>query len=97
MILSRNLTMPDDKPAFELIGGPQGDVAGMLRLRYGAGLHDPMPFVLTVTPQYVARETGKTPPVSFADISKYVQQNADKLKGIASFEKGRGFTTHTLE
>lgn len=78
-------------------GDPQGDMGGMLRLRYGAGPDDPMPFVLTVSPQYVARETGKTPPVSFADMSKYVQQNADKLKGIASFEKGRGFTTHALD
>ena len=28
-----------------------------------------MPFILTLTPQYVARETGRTPPVSFADMS----------------------------
>ena len=53
-------------------------------------------FVLTVTLPYVAREFGKS--VSFAEISKYVEQNADKLKATARFAKiGRGFTTHTLE
>jgi hypothetical protein len=66
------------------------------RIRYGSGLDDPMPFVLTVTLPYVARELGKS--VSFAEISKYVEQNADKLKATARFAKiGRGFTTHTLE
>jgi hypothetical protein len=45
---------------------------------------------------YVARELGKS--VSFAEISKYVEQNADRLKATARFAKiGRGFTTHTLE
>jgi hypothetical protein len=34
-----------------------------------------MPFVLTVTLPHVARELGKS--VSFAEISKYVEQNAD--------------------
>jgi hypothetical protein len=44
-----------------------------------------MPFVLTVTPPYVARELGKS--VSFAEISKYVEQNADSLKAKARFAK----------
>ena len=55
-----------------------------------------MPFMLTVTLPYVARELGRS--VSFAEISKYVEQNAEKLKATARFAKiGRGFTTHTLE
>jgi hypothetical protein len=45
----------------------------------------------------VAREIGKTPPITFAEIQKYAQQNADKLKATAKFQKGRGLTTHTLE
>ena len=44
----------------------------MFRIRYGSGLDDPMPFMLTVTLPYVARELGKS--VSFAEISKYVEQ-----------------------
>ncbi len=52
-----------------------------------------MPFVLTVTLPYVARELGRS--VSLAEISKYVEQNAEKLKATARFAKiGRGFTTH---
>ena len=55
-----------------------------------------MLFMLTVTLPHVARELGKS--VSFAEISKYVEQNADNLKAKARFAKmGRGFTTHTLE
>ena len=68
----------------------------MFCISYGSGLDDPSPFVLTVTLPYVARELGRS--VSFAEISKYVEQNAAKLKATARFAKiGRGFTTHALE
>jgi hypothetical protein len=86
----------NENPPFEQIGKPQWDPSGVFRIRYGSALDDPMPFVLTVTFPYVARELGKS--VSFAEISKYVEQNADKLKATARFAKiGRGFTIHTLE
>jgi hypothetical protein len=88
--------MTDAKTDFDLIG-TAGDLGGNFRLRYGTGPDDPIPFILTLTPQYVAREIGKTPPPTFHEVQKYAQQNADKLKAIASFEKGRGFTTHTLD
>jgi hypothetical protein len=91
--------MVDDvkpEPKFELIGS-DGLFSGLLRLRYGTGHDDPVPFILTLTPQYVAREIRKTPPVSFLKIQRYAERNADKLKAIAKFEKGRGFNTHTLE
>jgi hypothetical protein len=91
--------MADDQAEvpFVLVGGPQGDLAGVLRLRYGTGPDDPITFILTIMPQYVAREMGKSPPVTYRDMTEYASQNADKLKGIASFQKGRGFTTHTLD
>lgn len=83
----------NENPPFEQIGKPQWDPSGVFRIRYGSGLDDPMPFMLTA---YVARELGKS--VSFAEISKYVEQNADKLKATARFAKiGRGFAAHTLE
>ncbi len=86
----------NENPTFEQIGKPEWDPSGVFRIRYGSGLNDPMPFVLTVTLPYVARELGRS--VSFAEISKYVEQNAEKLKGTARFAKiGQGFTTHTLE
>ena len=49
-------------PDFELLD-TAGDISGKLRLIYGSGPTDPAPFVLTLTPQYVARALGKTPPV----------------------------------
>ena len=36
----------------------------MIDLKFGEALDDPQPFVLTVTPGYVAHETGKTLPIS---------------------------------
>jgi hypothetical protein len=86
----------NENPPFEQIGKAEWDPSGVFRIKYGLGLDDLIPFVLTVTLPYVARELGKS--VSFAEISKYVEQNADKLKATARFAKiGRGFTTHTLE
>ena len=56
-----------------------------------------MPFTLTLTPQYVAREIKKALPVSFLRVQRYAERNADKLKAIAKFERERGLNTHTLE
>jgi hypothetical protein len=44
---------------FELIG-TQGDISRNLRLAYGSAPDDLTPFVITLTPQYVARVLGKT-------------------------------------
>jgi len=68
--------------------------SGVFRLTYGTEPNDPMPFVLKLTPQYVGRAIGKTEPT---DIQNFAEQNADKLKAIATFERARGFSTHTLE
>ena len=74
----------NENPPFEQIRNPNGTRAACFV------------FVPTVTLPYGARELGKS--VSFAEISNYVEQNADKLKATARFAKiGRGFTTHTLE
>ena len=56
-----------------------------------------MPFTLTLTPQYVAREIRKTLPISCLKVQRYAQRNADKLKAIAKLERERGLNTHTLE
>jgi hypothetical protein len=52
---------------------------------------------LTLTPQYVARETKKALPVSFLRVQRYAERNADKLNAIAKSERERGLNTHTLE
>jgi hypothetical protein len=66
-------------PKFELIGS-DGLFSGLRHLRYGTGHDDPMPFILTLTSQYVAREIRKTPPVSCLKIQRYAERNADKLR-----------------
>ena len=85
--------MSDAKSELQLIGTRREEPSGLFRLSYGTEPNDPMPFILTLTPHYVARAIGKTAPT---DIQNYAEQNADKLKAIATFEKARGFTTHTL-
>jgi hypothetical protein len=40
---------------------------------------------------------GKTPPVTYLEITKYVHDNAGDLRAKAAFEKARGRTTLTLE
>ena len=84
------------EPKFQLIGS-DGLFSGLLRLRYGTGHDDPTPFTLTLTPQYVAREVKKAPPVSYLRVQRYAERNADKLKAIAKLERERGLNTHTLE
>ena len=79
---------PDAKGELQLIGTRgEPEPSGLFRLSYGTEPNDPVPFILTLTPQYVARAIGKTAPT---DIRNYAEQNADKLKAIATFEKARG-------
>jgi hypothetical protein len=81
---------------FELLD-TAGDISGKLRLIYGSGLADPAPFVLTLTPQYVARALGKTLPASFHEIEKYADDNAGDLREMALLEKGTGRLDLILE
>ena len=67
--------------------------SGFLRLSYGTEPSDTMPFILTLTPEYVARAIGKT---FFTDIQEYAEQNADKLKTIATLEKAQSFSDPKL-
>ena len=83
-------------PKFELIGS-DGLFSGLRHIRYGTGQDDPTPFILTLTPQYVAREIRKTLPVSYLKVQRYAERNADKLKAIAKLERERGLNTRTLE
>jgi hypothetical protein len=88
----------DVKPnlKFELIGS-DGLFNGLRHLQYGTGHDDTMPFILTLTPQWVAREIHKSLPVSYLKVQRYAERNADKLKAIAQFEMERGSNRHTLE
>jgi len=74
-----------------------GDISGKLRLIYGTGPTDPAPFVLTLTPQYVARVLGKAPLVSMQEIEGYADDNAGDLREMALLEKGTGRWNLILE
>ena len=82
--------------SFELLDIAR-DISGNLCLIYGSGPTDPAPFVLTLTPQYVARVSGKTPPVSLHEIERYADNNAGDLRETALLEKGTGRLNLILE
>jgi hypothetical protein len=66
-----------------------------IQLRYGESGNDPKPFVLIVTPAYVAAKINKEFP-SHEDIMAYVETHADELRTIAISKYERGFLTETL-
>jgi hypothetical protein len=81
---------------FELIDS-KGEPSGILRLRYGSRPDDPLPFILTLTPSYVAHALGKPLPIMLQDIQEYAGRNADQLKAIAQRVKDSGRNTEVLE
>jgi hypothetical protein len=69
----------------------------MIDLKYGEAHDDPQPFILTVTPQYVAGKMFKSVyNTSRSDMQAYVDRNADDLKALASNSKARGRTAEVL-
>jgi hypothetical protein len=82
--------------SFELLD-IAGDISGKLRLIYGSGPADRAPFVLTLTPEYVARALAKTPPVSFHEIEKYADDDAGDLREMVLLEKCTGRMNLILE
>jgi hypothetical protein len=88
---------PEQKPErFELIA-QHGDLSGNIRLRYGSGADDPQVFVLTLTPQYVARSLKDGQPVTFIELEKYAYDNAGELRAKAVFGKEFGLVTLVLD
>jgi len=79
---------------FDLID-TKGELGGNVHLKYGAK-DESLPFILIVTPQYVARETGKRIPISFQEIQAFVAENAADLKMTAQRVKARGENTFEL-
>jgi hypothetical protein len=69
----------------------------MIDLRYGGAFDDPQPFVLTVTPQYVAHETAKSLPISASEVHAYILAHAAKLRVIAQQCKERDLTAEVLQ
>jgi hypothetical protein len=69
----------------------------MIDLKFGEALDDPQPFVLTVTPGYVAHETAKTLPISASDLHAYILAHVAKLRATAENCKAGGLTSEVLQ
>jgi hypothetical protein len=64
---------------------------------YGEKLGDPTPFILTVSPQYVARKTCQALPLNVTQILDYASKHADTaLRAIAISRRDAGYTAHVL-
>ena len=88
--------MPEEKKPFFLIGmSDRGDV---FELSYGEAPNDPLPFLLTITREYVAHKTSQAPPtISRLDVTDYINRNLDELKTIAESSKARGRDSEVLK
>jgi hypothetical protein len=69
----------------------------MIDLKYGEAFDDPQPFILTVTPEYVAHETAKSVPISASDLHAYILAHAAKLRATAENCKRRDLTSEALQ
>jgi hypothetical protein len=69
----------------------------MIDLKFGEALDDPQPFVLTVTPGYVAHETAKTLPIGASDLHAYILAHVAKLRATAENCKAGGLTSEVLQ
>jgi hypothetical protein len=69
----------------------------MIDLKYGEAFDDAQPFILTVTPEYVAHETAKSPPISASDLHAYILAHAAKLRATAENCKARDLTSVVLQ
>jgi hypothetical protein len=68
----------------------------MIDLKYGKAFDDPQPFILTVTPEYVAHQTAKSLPISASDLHAYILAHAGKLRTTAENCKARDLTSEVL-
>src|ERR1700759_2755720 len=82
--------------AFRLIAA-KGMQNGDLPALYGAADNDQSPFVLTLTPQYVAHALRKALPVTLEEIEEYAQQNEDRLRTIAHDARACGQNAKVLD
>ena len=66
---------------------------GIIYLRFGKSLDDPMPFVLTVTPSYVAQKMQTTR----REVHNYCNENREALRKVAFNCKQHGKNAEVLE
>ena len=68
----------------------------LMRIYFGRSPNDPMPFILTVMPEYVAHKIQKTLPLTIQDLENYCDAHQEELRQIALRCKQGGRTTETL-
>ena len=66
-------------------------------MKYGSGADDPLPFILTLTPSYVAREMQQIMPIPLQDVVDYARRNKERLRILAQLAKREGLNTQVLE
>jgi hypothetical protein len=69
--------------------------ANSVQLKYGERPDDPAPFILIVTPTYVAGKLGKESS-NYREVLQYVETHLEELRAIAMHQRGRGFATEVL-
>lgn len=74
-----------------------GAINNCLQLHYGENRGTTPPFILTITPRYVAAKTSKGLPIHWVDMDKYVSENAEQLRRIAMNARDRGRNAEILE
>ena len=74
-----------------------GDLKTGMRLQFGASRDDPIPFILTVTPSYIAHKTQRTLPLSITEVQDYCNNNREELRKTAFNCKQRGKNAEVLE
>jgi hypothetical protein len=96
----RNKTEADDTGGDNAVSKPfillgRKGQANSMQLKYGERPDDPAPFILIVTPAYVAENTGK-PSSNYNDVVQYVEAHGEELRAIAIHQRDRGYTTEVL-
>jgi hypothetical protein len=86
--------MDDDASKPFILLGRKGQ-ANSVQLKYGERPDDPAPFILIVTPTYVADKLGKESS-TYKEVVAYVDTHLDELKAVAIHQHGRGFATEVL-
>ena len=68
----------------------------VIELTYEETVGEPQPFVLTVTSQYISRQTSKSP-IEASDLEAYVWGHSVELRRAAEQCKAKGFTAEVLQ
>jgi hypothetical protein len=87
------MTEPNDK--FMWIA-TYGDVKSGMRMHFGKSNDDPIPFILTITPGYVAHQMQTTLPLKIQELQDYCKEKREELRKIALNCKQRGLNAEVL-